>query len=103
MRPAPTAPPAARVLAPTAAGAPPAITSIRGRRISAVLDGGPLIAQRKFVVDTNDEQVLKQRVHQLEYDLYWRVVDQVAAGKVKMQGDGVFRSDSVLGVQEVNH
>jgi phosphoribosylglycinamide formyltransferase 1 len=56
--------------------------------VTAVLDGGPVIAQQKFAVATDDEQVLKQQVQQLEYDLYWRVVDQVAAGGVEIR-DGI--------------
>ena len=47
--------------------------------VTAELDAGPIIAQSRLQIQAgDDEENLKKRVQELEYDLYWRVISEVS-------------------------
>ena len=46
--------------------------------VTAELDAGPIIAQSRLQIQAgDDEESLKKRVQELEYDLYWRVISEL--------------------------
>jgi phosphoribosylglycinamide formyltransferase-1 len=58
--------------------------------VTAELDGGPVIAQALLEVRTDDtEQTLAARLLPLEHQLLPAVVAQIAADRLRLDGDGV--------------
>jgi phosphoribosylglycinamide formyltransferase 1 len=58
--------------------------------VTAELDGGPVIAQVRMVIEPgDDEQRLAQRLLPLEHRLLVAVVADIAAGKLSLDGDHV--------------
>jgi len=50
-------------------------------------DHGPIIMQKVVpVLDTDDDQTLAARVLEAEHEYYWRAVEAVAEGKIKIVG-----------------
>ena len=61
------------------------------------LDGGPIIARSRIAVrDDDGEQSLAERVHQLEHDLYPRVVGWYAAGRLRLRASSVYLDSGKL-------
>ncbi|NVK20892.1 MAG: phosphoribosylglycinamide formyltransferase [Kangiellaceae bacterium] len=60
--------------------------------VTAELDGGPIIAQRKITVEANDtEQSLQQKIQQQEHQLYPQVVAWFCDGTLRFEdGQAVF-------------
>lgn len=58
--------------------------------VTAELDGGPVIAQARLALEPADtEQSLAARLLPLEHRLLPAVVDQIAAGRLRLDGDTV--------------
>ena len=57
--------------------------------VSNELDSGKIIAQKQCNVSHNDTAAsLSKKVHQLEHQLYPKVIQQFALGQVKLEGNG---------------
>ena len=55
------------------------------------LDGGPICAQSKIRVQTDDPDDLKKSIHKLEYELYPNVIEEIANGKLFLSNGKVIR------------
>ncbi len=63
--------------------------------VTATLDGGPLIAQAKLAVRTNDtEQTLADRVLRCEHQLYPAVISALSEGALNLQNQTVIWDDT---------
>lgn len=59
--------------------------------VNEELDGGPIVARCRIAVrEEDDEDSLTERVHRLEHDLYPRVTGWFAAGRLRLEDDGVY-------------
>lgn len=59
--------------------------------VNEQLDAGPIVAFACLSVTGHDtEAALKERVHALEYQLYWRALNLVCLDKVFFRDDGLF-------------
>ena len=59
--------------------------------VTAVLDGGPIIAQSRCdILPGEGLKQLSLRVLRLEHDLYWRVLDAVTSGRVRYEGGAAY-------------
>jgi phosphoribosylglycinamide formyltransferase-1 len=64
--------------------------------VSAELDGGPVIAQRQFNIENDDdEKTLQNKVHTLEHQLYPQVIQWIAENKVGLV-NGQLKFDKFL-------
>lgn len=50
--------------------------------VDNTLDGGPICAQSKFEVQTQNIEELEKKVHELEYAIYPKVIKEIAQGKM---------------------
>lgn len=58
--------------------------------VTAELDGGPIIAQAKLNILPNDtEESLATRIHQLEHELYPRIIKDISAKRIRLIQDRV--------------
>lgn len=58
--------------------------------VTEELDGGPLIAQMKFAIESNDDATsLQQRIHQLEHRLYPTIILWLAQKRLLLTASGV--------------
>ncbi len=55
------------------------------------LDGGPICAQSRIKVETDDPDELKKSIHKLEYELYPTVIEEIANGKLFLSNGKVIR------------
>ena len=46
------------------------------------LDGGPICAQSRIRVDTKDIKELEAKVHELEHEIYPRIINEIANGEL---------------------
>ena len=59
--------------------------------VTQALDGGPIIAQARLSIHTDDTvQTLQQRVQQLEHQLYPQVIQWFAQGRLTLQADQAY-------------
>ena len=49
------------------------------------LDGGPICAQSTMKVESNDIETLEKRIHELEHELYPKVIQDFAKGNLELQ------------------
>ena len=49
------------------------------------LDGGPICAQSTMKVESNDIKTLEKRIHELEHELYPKVIQDFAKGNLELQ------------------
>ena len=49
------------------------------------LDGGPICAQSIMKVESNDIETLEKRIHELEHELYPKVIQDFAKGNLELQ------------------
>ena len=56
------------------------------------LDGGPICAQSRIKVETDDPDELKKSIHKLEYELYPTVIEEIANGKLFLSNGKVIRN-----------
>jgi len=60
-------------------------TGVTVHFVTPEVDAGPIILQRKVPVDTEEKiELLEERVHALEYELYPEALRKVLAGEVRM-------------------
>ena len=58
--------------------------------VTEELDGGPIIAQEKLSIEKNDTELsLSQRVQQLEYKLYPKVIHWFCTGRLELADNSV--------------
>ena len=50
--------------------------------VDSTLDGGPICAQSSLKVETTDIDELQKAIHELEHELYPRVINQIANKKI---------------------
>jgi len=61
------------------------------------VDSGPLICQASLTVNKNDtEETLQRRVHELEHQIYPRVLGWFADNRIQLQGDVVYFDNQPL-------
>lgn len=61
--------------------------------VTAELDGGPIIAQAKLTILPDDtEESLAARTHQLEHELYPRVIKDISAKRIQLIQDRVVKA-----------
>ncbi len=63
--------------------------------VDNTLDGGPICAQSKMLVETEDIGSLEESIHKLEYDIYPRVIYDIAHGKVSLNNGKVIRTEKI--------
>ncbi len=63
--------------------------------VDNTLDGGPICAQSKMLVETEDIESLEESIHKLEYDIYPRVIYDIAHGKVSLNNGKVIRTEKI--------
>jgi len=57
--------------------------------VTEELDGGPFIAQGYLVIgDTKDSKSLQLRIHQIEYDLYPKIINEVVSKNIVYSTQG---------------
>ena len=59
--------------------------------VDSSLDGGPICAQSSFEVGTKDVANLEEKVHQLEHEIYPRVIEEIAKGKLYLSNGKVIK------------
>ena len=60
--------------------------------VDETLDGGPIIKQSRIPILADDTiETLKERTQQAEYDLYWRVIDEIARKTIEKRSSGTKR------------
>lgn len=65
--------------------------------VTEALDGGPIIAYAKLNVAEDDtSESVSLKVHQLEYQLYPYVIEQIAIGRLQCQDDVVYCDNAAL-------
>jgi phosphoribosylglycinamide formyltransferase-1 len=63
------------------------LTGVTVHFVDGGMDTGPIIAQRSVLVHPGDTaESLAERIHQVEYELYPKVVAALAAGQVELNG-----------------
>ena len=60
--------------------------------VDKTLDGGPICAQSRMKVKTDDVEDLQNQIHKIEHEIYPLVVKQIAAGKIKFKEGKIIRS-----------
>lgn len=65
--------------------------------VTEELDGGPLIAQAKLsVLPTDTLLTLKEKVHNLEHQVYPEVIQWIVAGRLKIDGNHAYLDGKIL-------
>tara|TARA_Y100000768_G_scaffold178497_1_gene133655 strand:- start:15987 stop:16589 length:603 start_codon:yes stop_codon:yes gene_type:complete len=59
--------------------------------VDSSLDGGPICAQSSFEVDTKDVANLEEKAHQLEHQIYPRVIEEIAKGRLYLSNGKVVK------------
>jgi phosphoribosylglycinamide formyltransferase-1 len=63
------------------------VTGVTVHFVDEEYDHGPIIMQQTVpVMDDDDENTLAARVLKAEHDTYWRAVEEVARGKIRVNG-----------------
>lgn len=58
--------------------------------VTPELDAGPVVLQGRFAIQENDDaQSLQQKAHQIEHQMYPRVLQWIADGKLRLKQDVV--------------
>tara|TARA_Y100000996_G_scaffold347026_1_gene285285 strand:+ start:3333 stop:3935 length:603 start_codon:yes stop_codon:yes gene_type:complete len=60
--------------------------------VDNTLDGGPICAQSKFLVETQDIEKLEESIHRLEYEIYPRVIYEIAHGTLSLNKGKVIKT-----------
>ena len=60
--------------------------------VDKTLDGGPICAQSKMEVKTNNIKDLQNQIHQIEHEMYPLVIKQIAEGKLEFKEGEVIRT-----------
>ncbi|WP_426449806.1 phosphoribosylglycinamide formyltransferase [Paenibacillus sp. S-38] len=61
------------------------ITGVTVHIVDGGLDSGPILAQRALAIGPEDtEDTLAERIHEIEHELYPRVVQAIADGSIKL-------------------
>ena len=59
--------------------------------VDNTLDGGPICAQSSLKVETTDIDELKKAIHELEHELYPRVINQIANKKIYLSDGEIIK------------
>jgi len=63
------------------------LTGVTVHFVNEHYDDGPVICQGAINVnDTDDSKTLAERVLQVEHDTYWRAIEAIAQGRLKVEG-----------------
>ena len=69
--------------------------------VTEELDGGPIIAQGYLVIgDTKDSKSLQQRIHQIEHDLYPKIINEVVRNNIVYSSQGTIYHPSCQNYQD---
>jgi phosphoribosylglycinamide formyltransferase-1 len=69
--------------------------------VTEELDGGPIIAQGYLVIgDTKDSKSLQQRIHQIEHDLYPKIINEVVTNNIVYSAQGTIYHPSCQNYQD---
>ena len=64
--------------------------------VTSKLDEGPVIIQGKYKVDEYDEEILKKKVHEIEYQILPIAIKWFVEGNINKLGDKFLFNDEVL-------
>ena len=59
--------------------------------VDKTLDGGPICAQSEIEVTTKNINDLQEQIHKIEHEIYPRVVQQIADGKIRFKEGKVIK------------
>ena len=59
--------------------------------VDKTLDGGPICAQSEIEVTTTNINDLQEQIHKIEHEIYPRVVQQIADGKIRFKEGKVIK------------
>ena len=59
--------------------------------VDKTLDGGPICAQSEIEVTTKNVNELQKQIHKIEHEIYPRVVQQIADGKIRFKEGKVIK------------
>tara|TARA_B100000029_G_C17135000_1_gene800209 strand:- start:92 stop:697 length:606 start_codon:yes stop_codon:yes gene_type:complete len=59
--------------------------------VDKTLDGGPICAQSEIEVTTKNINDLQEQIHKIEHEIYPRVVQQIADGKIRFKDGKVIK------------
>ena len=63
------------------------LTGVTVHFVDGGMDTGPVIAQRSVQIEEQDTaELLAERIHQVEHELYPQVIAELAAGRVELKG-----------------
>ena len=69
--------------------------------VTEELDGGPIIAQGYLLIsNTKDSRTLQQRIHQIEHDLYPKIINEVVANNIVYSSQGTIYHPSCQNYQD---
>ena len=69
--------------------------------VTEELDGGPIIAQGYLVIgDSKDSKSLQQRIHQIEHDLYPKIINEVVTNNIVYSSQGTIYHPSCQNYQD---
>jgi len=69
--------------------------------VTEELDGGPIIAQGYLVIgDSKDSKSLQQRIHQIEHDLYPKIINEVVTNNIVYSAQGTIYHPSCQNYQD---
>tara|TARA_Y100000385_G_scaffold6057_1_gene6732 strand:- start:1562 stop:2164 length:603 start_codon:yes stop_codon:yes gene_type:complete len=59
--------------------------------VDNTLDGGPICAQSSIRVQTEDIKELEEEIHELEYKIYPKVINEIAEGKIFLSNGKIIK------------
>ena len=70
--------------------------------VDDTLDGGPICSQSSILIKTNSPIELKKKIHELEYELYPKVINWFGQGRLTQVKDKVYLDNKELNIGERN-
>ena len=62
--------------------------------VDNTLDGGPILAQRRTLVETQDIKELEEKIHELEHEIYPEVIKDIAQKKIYVLNRKVIKENN---------
>ena len=70
--------------------------------VDDTLDGGPICSQSSILIKTDSPVELKEKIHELEHELYPKVINWFGQGRLKQEEDKVYLDNKELNIGERN-
>ena len=62
--------------------------------VDNTLDGGPILAQRRTLVETQDIKELEEKIHELEHKIYPEVIEDIAQKQIYVLNGKVIKENN---------